>query len=310
MTDPFVWWNGRVVRPEEACLDPRDRAVLYGVGLFETLRAYEGVPFELAAHLQRLRHGAARLELPLDLPTARARRAVRELLEACDLAGGDAIVRITVTGGLDGGGIDRPPAGPPSVLIYARSVVRRRAPAALRACRAGPEAHRALPGLKSIGYLPSALARRDAGVRGCDEALVISEANELLEGANSTILIRSRASLVTPPLDGRILPGITRRIVLALARGDSWRVEERRIPWDELVTAREVISVASVREVAAIVSIDGVTVGGGAPGTWTRRLFRRYRALAAAGGSALTKVAHPIVSSARGTSGPRSRTAG
>lgn len=309
MTDPFVWWNGRVMRPEEARLDPRDRAVLYGVGIFETLRTYDGEPFQLAAHLQRLRNGSARLALPLDLPTARARRAIRDLVAACGLAHGDAFVRITVSGGLDGGGIDQPPAGPPSVLMYARPVTRRRTPASLRACRAGPDAHRAIPGLKSIGYLPSALARRDAGVRGCDEALVSSEANQLLEGANSTILIRSASSLVTPPLDGRILPGITRRLVLALARGEGWRVEERNVPWDELMSAREVISVASVREIAAIVSIDGMSVGGGAPGPWTRRLFRGYRALALARGAALTKERR-TVSSARGKSGPRSRTAG
>ncbi|MFN7955524.1 MAG: aminotransferase class IV [bacterium] len=313
MTDRFVWWNGRVMRPEEARLDPRDRAVLYGVGLFETLRAYHGVPFALDAHLRRLRHGAARLRLALDLPTPRVRTAIRDLVEACDLARGDAFVRITVTGGLDGGGIDCPSAGPPSVLIHARPVVRRRSPAVLRACRASPQAHRAIPAIKSIGYLPSALARRDASQRGCDEALVLSERDELLEGANSTILVRSGTRLITPPLDGRILPGITRRIVLDLARAEGWPVEERCIPWLELVAAREVMSVASVREIAAIVSIEGRTLGAGVPGEWTRRLFRRYRerALGRNEGSAASALSeNRATRRGRGRSAPRSRRAG
>ncbi len=286
MTDRFVWWNGAVMPPEEARLDPRDRAVLYGVGLFETLRSYRGFPFGLDAHLRRMRATATKLRLDVSFPPRRARAAIAELLAACELDRQDASVRITVTGGLDGGGIDRPAASPPSILIHARATARLAAPAAIRVCRAGDDAHRPIPGIKSIGYLPSALARLAARERGCDEALVMTEANEVLEAANSTILARLGNTLVTPPLDGRILPSVTRRIVLDLAGRMDIAVDERPLHWHELANARELLAIGSVREISAIVAVDGRRVADGRPGPWSRKLFRAYRREVAAAAGA------------------------
>lgn len=279
MNDPYVWWNGAVVRPSDARLDPRDRAVLYGIGLFETLRSYDGRPFQLAAHLHRLHTTAVRLRLDVTLERRGVGRAIRELLEACELRRGDAAVRITVTGGLDGGGIDRQAASPPSVLILARPTIRSRAIQAIRACRAHGDAHRPMPSVKSIGYLGSALARLAAREQGCDEALVVSPDGHVLEGANSTIFARLGNVLVTPRLDGTILPSVTRRIVLELARADGIATKQASIRWDELLAAREVLSVGSVREIAAVVAVDGLPIGNGRPGAFGRRLFRDYRRL-------------------------------
>lgn len=289
MSDPYVWWNGSVVRPADARLDPRDRAVLYGIGLFETLRSYDGRPFELPAHLRRLHATAERLRLDVSMRRAAVGRAIQDLLEACRLTRGDASVRITVTGGLDGGGIDRPAATPPSVLIHARPTPRHRGIQGIRACRALGDAHRPIPSVKSIGYLGSALARLAARDRGCDEAIVASPDGSVLEGANSTIFARIGQVLVTPRLDGRILPSVTRRIVLEIARSVGIATEQRSIAWEELVSAREVLSVGSVREIAAVVAIDERPIGTGSPGPFGRRLFREYRrrTLRTLGGSAV-----------------------
>lgn len=277
MNDSYVWWNGAVVRPSEARLDPRDRAVLYGIGLFETLRSYDGRPFQVPAHLRRLRSTAERLRLDVAIERPGLERAIRRLLEACDLAHGDASVRITVTGGLDGGGIDRAPASPPSMLIHARPASRPRSIQAIRACRAEGDVHRPIASVKSIGYLGSALARLAARERGCDEAIVVSPDGHVLEGATSTIFAQLGKVLVTPPLDGAILPSVTRRIVLEIARREGIACEEARIPWTDLTGAHELLSVGSVREIAAIVALDGSPVGRGTPGPVGRRLFRDYR---------------------------------
>lgn len=278
MTDAPVWWNGRVMAPAEARLDPRDRAVLYGVGLFETLRAYQGVPFALDDHWRRLRGTAERLRLEIPIERGALTRAIRALLEACELTSRDASVRITMTGGLDGGGIEQPPATPPSLLIHARPVPRPRGPLSLRVCRAGELAHRAIPGLKSIGYLPSVLARMDARERGYHEAIVALPGGQVLEGANSAILVRVGDHLVTPPQDDQILPSVTCRLVVGLARRAGISVVERSLHWDELLEATEILCVGSVREIASVVDVEGHPVGRGRPGPVAKTLFRAYRA--------------------------------
>lgn len=277
MNDPYVWWNGAVMRPCDARLDPRDRAVLYGVGLFETLRSYGGRAFQLASHLRRLRTTAVRLRLDVGLGSRIVGRAIGELLAACELTRGDASVRITVTGGLDGGGIDCPPASPPSVLIHARPTLRHRGVQGIHACRAQSDTYRPLPTVKSIGYLGSVLARLAAREKGCHEAIIVSPDELVLEGANSTILARLGNVLVTPPLDGQILPSVTRRIVLEIAANAGITTQEAPIGWPNLLEAREVLSVGSVREVASILTIDGHPIGNGAPGAFARLLFRGYR---------------------------------
>jgi branched-chain amino acid aminotransferase len=272
-----VWLNGALVDEREARISPFDRGLLLGDAVFETLRAYKGRPHALAAHLARLRASceATRLAFPEGME-----RAVAETLAANGLD--DCSVRITVTRGPGGRGSSPRGAGPQTVLVtcapihhapevYARGL--RLATARRR--RIGPESMSSA--VKSTNYLVHVLARVEAEEAGADDALFVDEDGCVVEATQANVFALLGDDLVTPPLDSGCLPGQTRAEVLALAPELGLKPIERTLPVEALQEAREVMLTASVLEVAPVVELDGVRIGGGVPGPVTRALHELYR---------------------------------
>lgn len=275
-----VWLNGRLVHADRARVCVLDRGLLYGDGLFETLRAYRGRPLALEEHLARLARSARVLALPLPSPKT-WQEAIAKVLAGCGLEGEDAAVRLTVTRGVGGSGPTPPPRPRPTLLVHARPIdplLARRQARGVAVCLLPAWLGRALPAHKTLCYLPGVLARRFAHRRRCSEALHVNGRGEVLEGASSTIFAVLGSAIATPPLDAGVLPGVTRALVLELARTLGLTVEERALRVDELTRVREVFLASSVVEILPVVRLSGKPVSGGRPGPVTRRLQAAYRA--------------------------------
>lgn len=270
-----VWLNGRLLPEDEARISPFDRGFLLGDAVFETVRAYGGRPFRLDDHLARLRRScdAARLPFPEGVPGA-----VAATLRANGL--GDAAVRVTVSRGPGGRGASPRGAGPATVLVTATAVEPRpeawtRGLALVTSRRPRPVALDA--SVKTTNYLVNVLVKAEAEDAGADDALFVDAAGNVVEATQANVFAVMGTDLVTPPLASGCLPGVTRGVLLDLAPRAGLRPVERVLPREVMFGADEVFLSASVLEVGPVVSLDGRSVGGGAPGPVARRLHATYR---------------------------------
>jgi len=273
----WVYLNGELVAAEQAALPALDRGLLYGYGLFETMRSYGGRVFRLAEHYRRLSAGAELLAIPVPLTLADLEEAVDATLARNGLP--DARLRLTVTAGPEDGGGS-------SVVLFAREVteyppeLRERGMAAVvsgvRRNETSPLAR-----VKSLNCLDNLLAREKARRSGTGEALLLNTRGFIAEGAASNVFLVRDGALVTPGIQAGALPGITRRVVMELAGEEGVGVEEANLTLPDLLAAGEALLTNSVMEVMPLVTVDGKAIGSGRPGPLTERLARRYRDLVA-----------------------------
>lgn len=281
----LVWLNGGFVPAARARVSVLDRGLLHGDGVYDTWRTYGGRPFLVAAHVRRLAAAARILGLAAPGPPLRWERLTRTLVARCRL--GDAAVRLTLTRGAAGEALA--PKGParPTVLLTAR-----RLPAHLaeRQTRGVPVVLLPFPrdaagpwgGLKLLGHASAVAGRALAARRGAAEGLYVTPTGEVTEATSANLFLVERDTLVTPPVEAGVLPGVTRALLLVLARRAGLRVREEPVPLARLRRAREVLLTASTIEILPVVRLDGDSVGDGRPGATTRLLQARYHARVAA----------------------------
>jgi branched-chain amino acid aminotransferase len=275
--DGFVLLDGRIVAAATAKVSVFDRGLLYGDGLFETMRAYGGKVFALEAHLQRLRASAQFLGLPL--PDLDWRDSLEELLRRNRLADRDAWVRLNVTRGAAEPGL-LPPAEPrPTCFILVLPV----APSIATVQRRGvavtllPYARRGfVPEHKSFNYLSGVIGKILADHRGAYEGLFVRDGKFLTEGTTSSVFVVRNGHLLTPSEEG-ILPGVTRRLVLEAADSAGIPNAQRALRTSALTSADEAFLTSSVAEIVPVVRVDGHPIGSAKPGPLTRRLQRLYK---------------------------------
>lgn len=278
-----VWVDGRLVPADRARVSVYDRGFRGGEGVFETLRAYGPHPFRLDAHVARAGSGARFLGFELDPALLRTAVTATAAANLGALGGRDSVVRVTATPGpidpdepFPGGG-----DGPPTVVatshrlrlppdLYVRGVSAAAVPWA-----------RELPSVKAVSFLAATVATRRAREQGADEALLTGPGGELLEGASSNVFAVEDGALVTPPVDAGILAGVTREVVLEVARGAGLPVVERPLTVAEVQAADEAFLTATTREVVPLVRVAGRPVGDGRPGPVTGDLHAGYRAAVA-----------------------------
>lgn len=289
--------DGEIVAPAEARISVFDRGFLYGDSVYEVVRTYGGRPFELEPHLARLRRSAERIGLELKWSEGRAAVEIARTLRAArgedppDPGAapwnvGERYVRVVETRGAGEIGLDpalavdpvavvvvQPLRGPPA-RAYAEGV--KAAVVAVR--RASPEA--VDPTAKTGAHLPHVLAVKQARAEGAHEALLLDGRGFVTEGSSSNVFSVSGGRLLTPPLAAGILEGVTRGIVLRLARELGLATQEVPLRPEDLETADELFITSTVREVLPVVRLGDRSVGGGIPGETTRRLHRAFRALA------------------------------
>lgn len=281
--------DGRLLPPGEARLPVQDRGLLLGDSVYEVLRTYGGRPFEQALHLARLARSAALAGLDLPWDEARCARELERTLaaslggdapdpEAAPWNAGERSLRVLMTRG----GGEQAPEVPPAAVIIAEPL---RAPP-LAAYREGvklllveADRGRVDPAAKSGNRLTHVLALRAARAAAAHEALFVDAAGRVTEGTSSNLFAVRAGRLVTPPLAAGILEGVTRGVVLALARRSGLPVEEAPLRADELARADELFITSTAREVLPATRLGDAAVGDGRPGPVTLALHRAFRAL-------------------------------
>lgn len=286
---------GRPVDPGEATVSVFDRGFLYGDSVYETLRTAGGLPVEMTRHLERLRRSAAGIGLEVPFADAALRAAVAETHAATGNA--DSYVRVIVTRGTGPLMLD-PRVSTTPLLVVLVQELKLPAPSlyeaglAVRIVDIHKISARSLdPTLKTGNYLNSIQALRQAAASSAEDAILCSPAGDIAEGATSNVFMVRAGELVTPSLATGLLEGITRALVLALAKELGIRCSEGKIWPDELRAADEVFLTSSVRGAMPVTRLDGQPVGGGGVGPVTRRILARYQgyieAVAAGGGELL-----------------------
>ncbi|MDD5436431.1 MAG: aminodeoxychorismate lyase [Candidatus Omnitrophica bacterium] len=257
-----------------------DRGFLYGDGLFETMRSYDGNIFKFDEHLSRLFYSAKILRIKIPDSKEKLRKAVCGTLKKKHLK--NAYIRITVTRGEGAFSLKRGRRSKPNVIIiikeyegYPETFYSRGITAAISHIR--QDEFSPLSGIKSLNFLNHILARLDAQRKGFDDAILRNIKGDIAEGATSNIFLVKRGRLITPSLDSGILPGITRKNIIRIAKKLGIFVEERAVLCADLARADEVFFTNSLAELLPVVKIGPEPVGGGKPGRITKLLHVSYR---------------------------------
>ena len=274
--------DGQLHGRDDATVSVFDHGFLFGEGVYEVLRTYQGRPFLYPEHVRRLHASAARLALTCPLSDAALLERITETIAAARLEG-DAYVRILLTRGV-GEIVYDPGACPtPTLVIIVKPHVEPAADAVDRGVRlALASVVRNHPGsvdpaIKSNNLLNNALAMQQAYREGAFEALMKNHRGELCECAQSNIFVVRDGALQTPPTDAGLLVGVTRGFVLELAAAAGIRAEERVLHEDDLATCDEAFLTSTTREIVPVVKVGPYTIGAGVPGPVTQRLIAAFR---------------------------------
>jgi branched-chain amino acid aminotransferase group I len=278
--DDIVYLNGSLMPISQARISILDYGFLYGYGLFETMRAYQGRVFRLDSHLSRLTASAEMLGF--SVAVIDLRKAIADVIDENRL--GNARIRITVSIGEGAMSPDPASCDKPTVLImatdyhpYPESVYQ----AGFRAIVSSIHRNSQSPisRFKSTSYLESLLARQEARDAGINEAILLNDKGYVAEASMSNVFLVNNDTVITPSEDGGILPGITRAVILEISQHLDIENSGRNITLEELISAEEAFLTNSVMEIMPLTEINGITIGTGIPGTVTRSLMAAYRQL-------------------------------
>ncbi len=283
MSVPKVYIGGKLYDKADAKISVFDHGLLYGDGVFEGIRQYNGRVFRLEQHVSRLFESARSIHLTIPMSPADVSQAVVDTLKANGLR--DAYIRLIVTRGAGSLGLDPRKTTDPQVIIITDSIslypaelyehglkiitagTMRNHPAALN------------PRVKSLNYLNSIMGKIEATNAGCLEALMLNHKGEVSECTGDNIFLVRRGELHTPSIDAGILEGITRDAVIEIARGTGLTVVERAMDRHDVYTADECFLTGTAAEVIPVVECDARPIGTGKPGPITKDLLKRFHAL-------------------------------
>ncbi len=272
-----VFLNGSYLRKEEASISVDDRGFLLGDGIYEVTPFYEGVPFGIDRHLDRLERGLAWLRIDFDIGSLVDMH--RTLISENGLDEADrSMVYLQITRGVAPRTHYFPEGDvTPTIYSYAKEWSRPADEVWSRGFTAAtvPDRRWSRVDIKTICLLPNAMAFQDAKDAGADDAILVRD-GVAIEGAHQNFWGVFGDTVVTHPTTGYILPGITRGVVLEEARSADIAVEERPIQVEELVLADELFFTGTTGEIRPIVEVDGRPVGDGRVGPMTRRLSEAF----------------------------------
>lgn len=271
----FVW-DGNALQPDGS-LSALDRGVLYGDGVYETVRGYRGVLFLLEAHLDRMAEGLRVLQIPVE-PTMLQVRAALAQLEPLD-QGQNLRLRVTVTRGVGGQPWELEQTTGPSINLQCRVLPHPCDTLAKVGCSAMISDVRRnetspLSRIKSLNCLDNLLARAQAQMAGFDDVLFLNTTGRVAEASTSNLFIVAGKAVFTPPVEEGLLPGITRAMVMELTH-----VTERPLIAEDLFQADEIFLTNSISEIVPLTNLDGNLIGTGEPGPVTANLYSAYRKL-------------------------------
>ena len=280
----LIYIDGEFLPKAEAKVSVFDHGLLYGDGVFEGIRSYNGRVFKLDEHLERLYDSAKSIMLQIPIPIETMKETVLETLRRNHLS--EAYIRLVITRGVGDLGLDPDKCPQPSVIIIADKIalypqkfyedgleivtasVRKNYPEAIN------------PRIKSLNYLNNILAKIEGKQSGAVEVLMLNADGYVAECSGDNIFWLKNKVLVTPPVHMGILEGVTRNSVIDLARDAGMRVEERVFTRHDLYIADECFLTGTAAEVIPVVKIDRRVIGNGQPGKVTEKLIAAFRQFA------------------------------
>ncbi|MDI3533866.1 MAG: branched-chain amino acid aminotransferase [Thermosediminibacterales bacterium] len=276
-----IYINGEFFSKEDAKVSVFDHGFLYGDGVFEGIRAYNGKVFRLEEHIDRLYDGAKTIMLNITLSKEEMQEAILETLRKNNLK--DAYIRVVVSRGEGDLGLNPLKCPKPNIIIIADKISLypqemyenglRVITAATR--RNVPEGVN--PQMKSLNYLNNILAKIEANQAGVPEAVMLNVDNFVAECTGDNIFIVKKGKVITPPVHSGILIGVTRNAVLELAEKMGMPVSEETFTRHQLFTADECFLTGTAAEVIPVIEVDGRKIGDGKPGEITRKLIKAFR---------------------------------
>ncbi len=274
--------NGKIIPETEGSISVSDRGFLYGDGIFETLRSYNGEPFKLNEHIERLRNSSRKLKIDFKYTNLEIDEQIKKLIDKNNIQ--NAYIRITLSRGVGGSGlgiinnheptflIQTKPFTPYEAKLYNKGMTlvvsnSRRSTSCRISC------------YKTTNLLKSILQKEEAKTRSANEVVILNTDGFVAECMISNIFIVHNGSIITPPLDTNILPGITRRTVLHICRDSGIPATEECFTIDRLIKADEVFITNSLMEIMPVSRIDECKIGKVIPGKITQMLMNAYKRL-------------------------------
>ena len=278
-----IYLDGKLVDKSEAVVSVFDHGLLYGDGVFEGIRSYDGLVFKLSEHLDRLFESAKTLKLEIPLAKKELQEAVIETLRANGLK--DAYIRLVVTRGVGDLGLDPRKCPKASLFIIADKITlypkeyyeKGLELVTVPTVRNHPEALN--PQLKTLNYLNNILAKIEATNAGKDEAILLNSQGYVTECTGENIFYVKDKEIVTPPTYVGILKGITRDVVMRISGELGFTVSERPFTRHDLYTAEEVFLTGTAAEIVPVAKIDNRVIGSGRPGKTTLKLMSEFKQL-------------------------------
>ena len=276
-----IYIDGKFYSEANAKISVFDHGLLYGDGIFEGIRFYNGRVFRLEEHLHRLWDSAHSICLEIPMTMRNMTEAVLETIRQNHLR--DGYIRLLVTRGIGNLGLNPTQCKSPSVIIIAATIAlyhedfykkgltivtcatRRSNPAALN------------PAVKSLNYLNNVMARVEANLAGADEALMLNDAGNVAECTADNVFIVKHGQIFTPPVASGALRGITRSVVFEIAAELGVKVRETDITRHDVFVADECFLTGTAAEIVPVVKADGRSIGNGKPGPVTARIIARFR---------------------------------
>jgi branched-chain amino acid aminotransferase len=283
MTEQVIYMNGEFVKKEDAKVSVYDHGFLYGDGVFEGIRSYNGNVFRLEEHLERLYDSAKSVMLEIPHTFEEMTELVVETLRQNKLK--DAYIRLVVSRGVGNLGLDPFSCATPNVIVIAEplslfpkalydsgieivSVASRRSRSDVLS-----------PKVKSLNYMNNILVKIEASLAGVSEALMLNDQGYVAEGSADNIFIVRKNKLLTPPGYVGALEGITRNAIMEVAKQKGYQMEEGVFTRHDVYVADEVFLTGTAAEVIAVIKVDGRVIGDGKPGPVTNDLLESFREL-------------------------------
>ena len=288
-----IYIDGKFCGERDAKVSVFDHGLLYGDGVFEGIRAYNGRVFKLKEHIDRLFYSAKAILLNIPLSHAEMMKAVVDTCRANKLR--DGYIRLVVTRGPGTLGLNPNRCKKPCVIVIADKI------------QLYPEEyytqgmeivtvptvrnlHSAVnPAIKSLNYLNNILAKIEANQAGCEEAVMLNAEGYVAECTGDNLFIVKGGQLLTPPLSAGALYGITRATVMEIAQEAGYKVSEPNLTRYDLFNADECFLTGTGAEMVPVVKIDGRVIGDGKPGPVTEQLTANYHALTKVTGEPIYK---------------------
>ncbi len=275
-----IWMYDKLVDEEEARISVFDHALLYGDGVFEGIRVYSGKIFEFAAHLDRLYDSAKVIRLVVPMDRDVLADAVKKTVEANKVT--DGYIRLIVTRGAGDLGLNPFICKKAGIIIIADNIQlypEQLYETGLKVVSAATIRNHPLslpPQIKSLNYLNNILAKIEALDKGVSEAIMYNHEGYVAEAVADNVFIVKNGVICTPPTQAGSLPGITRTLVIRLAKKENLEVVEKNLTRFDLYVCDEFFLTGTAAEVIGIIDIDGRVIGDGKPGPITRLLKKKF----------------------------------